>query len=425
MANIEVRSVEGLAGTGVPYAYAVKAGPWLFLTGHEAFDFAAGPAPEVEGPEGFPSFGAPRLKREAEYILARMRKTLAEFGSDFRHSVRVDQYYPVYEAVRAYQLARHGEFGDYIPPSTSVLMERLFAQSSHISMSMIAVVPSKDYEIGKLYPKEVPVPVGSFFVPAITCNDFVFVAGQMATDENALDPSVRLPKETRYWGGANAVRRQTEFIVKKRLEPALAAGGSTWANVLKAQIYVPTAADIPDALDVWQQHVGHPCAITAVPTKGFGFVDGIVEINLLALRDGAKRKKEVLKLDLPAMSSYGACVRAGELVFASGLMPVGADGRVVGGARIAALDGIAHAAQTQALALLGYAERICKAAGAPLANIVRAQYFMADVRDFAGVHLAWAKRLGGQPHPFLCLQVPGGLPAPGAALTADFWIYAP
>jgi len=45
MANIEIRSVENLAGTGVPYAYAVKAGPWLFLTGHEAFDFATGNIP--------------------------------------------------------------------------------------------------------------------------------------------------------------------------------------------------------------------------------------------------------------------------------------------------------------------------------------------------------------------------------------------
>src|SRR5260221_6570392 len=197
------------------------------------------------------------------------------------------------------------EFGDYIPPSTSVLMERLFKADASICMSMMAVVPGKDYEIGKLYPKEVPVPIGSFFVPAITCNDFVFVAGQMASDENALDPSVRLPKEVRNWGGPNAVRRQTEFIIKKRLEPALKAGDSSWQSVLKAQIYVPSAADIPDALDVWQQHVKAPCAITAVPTKGFGFIDGVVEINLLALRDGAKRKKEVLKVDLPAMSSYG------------------------------------------------------------------------------------------------------------------------
>src|SRR5205814_4452488 len=143
MADIEVRAVERLAGSGAAYAYAVKAGPWLFLTGHEAFDFASGATPEVEGPAQFPSFGAPRLQREAQYVLARMRKALAEFGSDFRHSVRVDQYYPVFEAVRAYQLARHGEFGDYIPPSTSVLMERLFKRDSHLSMSLMAVVPQR------------------------------------------------------------------------------------------------------------------------------------------------------------------------------------------------------------------------------------------------------------------------------------------
>jgi hypothetical protein len=33
MAGIEVRAVEHLAGSGVAYAYAVKAGPWVFFTG--------------------------------------------------------------------------------------------------------------------------------------------------------------------------------------------------------------------------------------------------------------------------------------------------------------------------------------------------------------------------------------------------------
>ncbi|HEY1286766.1 MAG TPA: RidA family protein [Burkholderiales bacterium] len=415
--NIEIRSVEALAGSAVPYAYAVKAGHWIFLTGHEAFDFAAGSAPEVEGPEGFPAFGAPRIRREAEFILKRMRQTLAELGSDFRHGVRVDQYYPVFEAVRAYQLARHGEFGDYIPPSTSVLMERLFKRDSHISTSMIAVVPGKDYEIGKLYPKDAPVPAGSFFVPAVTCNDFVFVAGQTATDEHALDPSVRL-SETRNWGGPNAVRRQTEFIIRKRLEPALKAGDSSLQNVLKAQIYVPSAADIPDALDVWRELVPHPCALTAVPTRGYGFVDAVVEINLLALRDGARRRKEVLKADLPALSSYGAHVRAGELVFCSGLMPLGADGGVPG---VPSLDALAHPAQAQAAAVLSFAERLCRDGG----RIARAQWFMADVHAFPGVQLAWSRRQGDAPHPFVCVQVPGELGAPRALLSADFWIYSP
>lgn len=425
MSEIEVRAVEHLAGTGVAYAYAVKAGPWLFLTGHEAFDFQTGPAPEVEGPSGFPSFGAPRLRREAEYILRRMRRVLKEFGSDFAHSVRVDQYYPIPEAVRAYQLARHAEFGDYIPPSTSVVMERCLGANSHISTSMIAVMPDKDYAIQKIYPKEVPVPVGSHFAPAITCNDFVFIAGQMATDENAVDPSLLMPAG-RNWGGPSALRKQTEFVIKSRLEPGLRAAGSSWANALKAQIYVPTAADIPDCLDVWHRHLGDiPCAVTAVPTKGYGFTDGIVEINLLALRDDARRKKEVVKVDLPPMAAYGPCVRAGELVFPSGLMAIDADGQVAGSGQSRAFDALQHAAQIQTSTVLDGAARICKAAGTTLANIVRAQYFMADARNFPGVALAWTSRQGKQPHPFVCVQVPAPLPAPDAALIADFWIYAP
>ena len=35
---LEIKSVDNLVGTPISYAYAVKAGPWVFLTGHEAFD---------------------------------------------------------------------------------------------------------------------------------------------------------------------------------------------------------------------------------------------------------------------------------------------------------------------------------------------------------------------------------------------------
>ena len=420
MANIEIRGVENLAGTAVPYAYAVKAGPWLFLTGHEAFDFAAGPAPEVEGPAGFPSFGAPRLKREAEYILKRMRKTLAEFGSDFRHSVRVDQYYPVFEAVRAYQLARHGEFGDYIPPSTSVLMKRLFKANSHISMSMIAVVPGKDYEIGKLYPKEVPVPVGSFFVPAITCNDFVFVAGQMASDENALDPSVRLPKESAQLGRPQ--RRAPPDRVHHQEAPR---AGPKGRRLVVAEH--PQGADLrPDggrhsrrARRLAAARAAHtparspPCRRTASASS-----TGSSRSTCSRCATARSAGKRCSSPTCPRCRSYGAVVRAGELVFPSGFMPIGFDSSDP-------FDGLARASQVQALAVLGFADKVCRAAGTTLQNIVRAQWFMADATQFPGVELAWMGRQGKQPHPFVCVQVPAPLPAPGATLTADFWIYAP
>ncbi|MBV9584953.1 MAG: hypothetical protein JO213_08735, partial [Alphaproteobacteria bacterium] len=100
MAGLEIKSAR-LLGTPIEYAYAVKAGPWIFLTGHEAFDFESGTPAAVAGPPGFPLFGQSRSRREGDFILQRMRRILREFGSDLSHAVRLDQYYPNPAAVAA------------------------------------------------------------------------------------------------------------------------------------------------------------------------------------------------------------------------------------------------------------------------------------------------------------------------------------
>src|SRR5215831_356258 len=117
MPALELKSVANLLGTPISYAYAVKAGPWIFLNGHEAFDFAGGIPEAVAGPTGFPLFGRSRNRRESDFILQRMRRILRELGSDLTNGVRLDQYYPTPKAVDPYHLARHAEFGDYIPPA--------------------------------------------------------------------------------------------------------------------------------------------------------------------------------------------------------------------------------------------------------------------------------------------------------------------
>src|SRR5437660_10526639 len=93
MAGLEVKSVH-LLGTPVSYAYAVKSGPWIFLTGHEAYDWQTGIPDEVAGPPGFPLYGRSRSRREGDFILQRMGRLLREFGSDLGYAIRLDQYYP-------------------------------------------------------------------------------------------------------------------------------------------------------------------------------------------------------------------------------------------------------------------------------------------------------------------------------------------
>src|SRR5215510_10087885 len=421
--TLTVKSVERLAGSATSYAYDVKAGPFVFLKGHEGFDFQHGLAPEVEGPPGYRLSGRPPLRREADYILRRMRAILKEFGTDLPNAVRVDQFYTMGPAVSAYHLARFAEFGSYIPPSTSIITERCFTARTNTHTSMIAVMPAPDWTIDKITLPGQPISA-SGYNPAVVANDFVFVAGNMAQENGELPASVRI-RPTAQWGGQTGFRRQVAYVIKERLEPSLKAAGATLEGSLKAQAYIRGVENFPDFIDVWSQHFRDiPCALTVVPAKDYATTEGMIEINLIALKDGATRRKQVVSVDLPPLATLGPCVRAGELVFPSSLLPVGADGVVPMATQAAAFDAVALAGQTQGALLMSYAEAVCKAVGVTMRNVVRAQYFMTDMREFAGVAAAWSDRYGKEPHPFSSVQVPAPLPPTSAVVTADFWIYA-
>jgi len=421
---LTVKSVERLAGSGTSYAYAVKAGPWIFLTGHEAYDFEKGLAPEVEGPAGNRLSGPPPLRREADYVLRRIRTVLKEFGSDLPNAVRLDQYYTSGAAVSAYHLARFAEFGRYIPPSTSIIMERCFSARANTQTSVIAVVPSAGWTVETITLPGQPISA-SGYNPAVVVSDFVFVAGNQALQESGgLAPGVAVPATSR-WQGETSFRRQVHYVIKERLEPSLRAAGSALEHSLKAQVYIRGVENFPDFIDVWLQYFRDiPCALTLVPAKDYSSSESMLEINLIALKNGATRRKQVVEVGIPPMATYGPCVRASELVFPSGLMAVGRDGVVPSAENAAALDGLSLGGQVQGAMILSYAEAVCKAVGASVRNVVRAQYFLTDIRDFAGVSAAWSDRYGRQPHPFAAVQVPGPLPPSGARLVSDFWIYA-
>ena len=242
-------------------------------------------------------------------------------------------------------------------------MERCFAADATISTSLIAVVPEAGYEIRKIHPPGVASAPTSGFVPAVVCNEFVFVAGQMAHNPGHRSRPAR-DRPGIFRLGRHPIRRQTEFLILEKLKPALEAAGSSLEQSVKAQIYLAEIADMPDCLDVWNRHyAGIPCAVTVVPTRSFATSGGIIEINLIALINGATRRKEVIEADIPGMAASGPCLKVGEFLFPSGLMAIGRDGSVTGSAVSSDFPGLAHAAYSQAEAVYDYAEALCRAAG--------------------------------------------------------------
>jgi enamine deaminase RidA (YjgF/YER057c/UK114 family) len=259
----------------------------------------------------------------------------------------------------------------------------------------------------------------------------VFVAGQTAEalrlEEGPIDPGARMPAG-HLWKGT-PIKLETEFIIERKLKPALDTVGATLEDVVKAQVYLRDLSDIPAFNEVWARYFpSAPPATTLVTTSTPGFICevGRIEINTISVRRGGRTKKEPIDAGIPmAFEGYAQAVRAGDLLFVGGLIAVDADGALAREARIdPAKPYFGNAAELQMEFILAAAERICRKAGTTLENVVRVQQFHTALRDFSAAYGAWRRRFRDQPVPFSAIEVPG-LAVPGAVVMLDLWVYVP
>ena len=427
MADVKCIAPTRIGGTDIEYAQGMRAGSWLFFTGHMASDFEHGLAAQVAGKPGHPLDSPPRYRREGDFIIARLAQLIAAQGGDLRHIVRVDQYYPDAQVVNAYQRARKAVLKDFVPPSTSVLMRELLVEGANMDVSMIAVLPGGGREPRPAQPDGVPVPQHSGFIASLIAGDYVFVAGQMPNNEEMTGiakPAYRPPNAV--WNGTD-IRLQSEFLITSRLKPALEAGGSSLRNAIKAQVYLTNINDLPEFLDVWNSHFGeHPCALTVVATKGLALLESILEINIFGVRDGGKTKKEIIEHKASQHMRLGpAAVRAGDLLCLSGLYAANADGAIPQARSTAGLKYFGAPTHHEMQAILTAAEDIARTAGTSLANLLRVNHFLSDLHIVPCALRGWQEKLAGAPIPFGAVRTPAPMPVPGCNIVADMWVYRP
>ncbi len=415
----------------VRYAPGVRAGRWIFATGHKGTaDFVNGMAPEVIDATA-PRHSVPKYKKEARRIFANFAKVLKAGGSDRKHVVRVDQYYTGGHVVDAYHEVRREFFAGHIPPSTSNLHQKFLLNGQDMEVQLMAAVPGKGFGVVQHRPANLPVHATSGYSPVLTCGDYVFIAGQtseaLKTEEGPLDPAARMPAG-HLWKGT-PIKLETEFVIERKMKPALATIGNTLADVVKAQVYLRDINDIPAFNEVWLKHFGKaPPATSIITTATPGFIceQGRIEINTISVRRGGRTKKQVIDAGVPtAYAGHVQAIRAGDLLFLSGLMAVDADGALAPQARTDPRQPhFGSAVQLQMTHMLAQAERICRKAGTTLANVVRVQQFHTDLADFNGAYQSWQQHLPGQYIPFSAIEVPA-LGVPGAVVMLDLWVYVP
>lgn len=415
----------------IRYAPGIRAGRWVFATGHKGTaDFVSGMASEVVNASA-PRHGLPKHKKEARRIFANFAKVLKAGGSDREHVVRVDQYYTAGHVVAPYHEVRREFFADHVPPSTSNLHQKFLLAGQDMEVQLMAAVPARGFEVAQHRPSNLPVHATSGYSPALTCGDYVFVAGQTAealkTEEGPLDPTARMPAG-HLWKGT-PIKLETEFVIERKLKPALAAAGATLEGVVKAQIYLRDVDDIPAFNEVWAKHFPKaPPATTIITTSTPGFVceASRIEINTISLRRRGRTRKQVIDAGVPvAYAGHVQAIRAGDLLFLSGLMAVDSSGALAPSVRTDPRQPyFSSAVQLQMNSMLESAQRICRKAGTSLANVVRAQQFHTRIADFNDAWEVWQEHLPGQYLPFSAIEVPA-LSVPGAVVMLDLWVYVP
>ncbi len=409
------------------HAGGVRAGNWVFATGLAGTDGAAGLAPEVIQASP-PLTGPPPAKREAQRLFRNLEAVLKAAGAGFADVVRLDQYYTDPGAVPPYHEVRTAAFARRIPPSTSVLQQRFLRAGQQIEALAIAAVPGPGFAAEHLaFAPSYAIAGSSGYSPALACGDFRFIPGITAQArvpaQGPVEPDARAGPWL--WQGT-PIKLETDFIIEHKLKPSLAAAGAAPETIVKAQVYLRDRADVPAFNEAWQKHFPTPPATTiiATSTPGLTLAELRIEINTIALAvDGAARK-EIVTGAAPLFDGHVAAVRAGDLLFLSGLMGI-EGGRLAADAvpdPQAPFFGIPVKAELAAI--LAQADAICRSAGTSLANTVRIQQFHATLADFPATLEVWHEALGGAPLPLSAVEV-AWLPLPGARLLVDLWVYAP
>jgi enamine deaminase RidA (YjgF/YER057c/UK114 family) len=421
-----------LGAGGVRYAQGVRAGRWVFVTGCMAQDFATGIAPEVLA-RAAPHAGLPKREKEAALIFDHLDRVLRAAGTEPANLVRTDQYYTTVKAVPAYQGVRRAFLGSRIPPSTSVAETRFVLPDADINLQAIAAIPEDGFEIEHLHDEALKARPTSGYSPALTVGDFVFVPGNIAMakgDEPSRNgvAAAALMGGGMQWAG-QPIKLEAEFIINERIAPSLALAGATLADVVKAQVYLTDAEDYSAFNEVWARHFGLTGpALSIIPCsdRGLALTDGKIEINVIALRPGGATEKQHIDAGVvPGFRHQPQAVKAGDLLFLSGLMATGQDGLIPGAVPDAGQPWFSSSAAVQAEFIIDNAEKLCEAAGTSIANVVRVQLFHTDIGEFYPVYKVWERRLAGAALPFSAVEVPAPLPVPGATVLMDIWVYAP
>lgn len=295
---------------------------------------------------------------------------------------------------------------------------------------------------------DIPQPLMPYS-PAVKAADWVFVSGQLASDFRT-----GIAAEARA-ANSNLVDKQalqSRFVMKTLQRTLAAAGADISRDIVRIWQWfpfdTPTMAQFADGnlwpglsispyLDIRNDYIFEPRpASTAVSIRALPVRGAQIEVDVIAIVDGTEPQGFAAPPGIPMpLAGYSPAIRRGDWIFLAGEVPtdwvgdygearsMGEPSALAKAARINPHVWYGSPIEAQTDYTLSKLAAIAEAAGSSLARAVKADVYIGDPSDFAGMDRVWKRWFPNNP-PARCVIPYMGLGTRGSRIEIAFTLLA-
>ena len=373
------------------YTEAFRAGGLVFAAGQLPTDFKTGIPPEARTDPAFPYYGSD-IKKRTHYVLKNLAKTFEAAGSSLDHVVKAQVFLEDLNEFDAFDEVWKEYFAT--PPArTTVGTSGLLVRDAMIEIDLIGYLPDELDCIPVT--SDAPRPLANY-TEAYRVGGLVFAAGQLPSDfKTGIPPEARTDPAFPYYG--SDIKKRTHYVLKN-LASTFEAAGSSLDHVVKAQVFLEDLNDFNAFDEVWKEYFRTPPARTTVGTSGLLVRDAKIEIDLIGYVPG-ELDCAAVRSDVPQpLANYTEAYRLGDYVFAAGQLPSDFRTGIPAEARTdPAFPYYGSDIKKRTRYVLDNLARTFAAAGSSLDEVIKAQVFLEDLKDFNAFDEVWKEYFATPP----------------------------
>ena len=365
------------------YSEASLANGLVFAAGQLASDFKTGVPPEARKQPNFPFYGSD-IKLQTDYILKNMARTFKAAGTSLDNVIKAQVFLMDLNDFNGFDEVWKQHF-KVPPPRTTIGTTGLLVKDTLVEIDLIATLPDKP---GKVIKSGAPKPLANYS-EAMQVGDLIFAAGQLASDfKTGVPASAKRGENFPFYG--SDIQLQTEFVLEN-LKKTFETAGSSLDHVVKAQVFMTNLNDFAGFDQVWKRYFKVPPPRTTVGTSGLLVRETLVEIDLIGYVPRSGLKIEVIKSGAPRpLANYSEAFTLGDFVFAAGQIASDYKTGVPTEARKHQnFPFYGSDIKLQTGYILNNLKQTFEAAGSSIDNVVKAQVFLTDLKNFAAFDEVW------------------------------------